>query len=772
MAIIKCKMCGGDLELIAGSTVAECEYCGTRQTVPNADNEKKLTLFARANRLRAACDFDKAAGIYESIVADFPEEAEAYWGLVLCKYGIEYVDDPATGKKIPTCHRSGFDSVLEDTNYEQAMENADMMAQGVYRDEAKQLEQLRKDIISVSSGEKPYDIFICYKETDAAGGRTLDSVLAQDLYSALTDKGYRVFFSRITLQGKLGQAYEPYIFAALHSAKVMLAVGTRYEYYTAVWVKNEWSRYLKLMAQDKGKHLIPCYKDLDPEDMPKEFSHLQGADLGKMGAVQDILFNMEKYIPLQKETVVHEQVIIESGSTQKIASLLDRGRMALEDGDFANADGFFEQVLNNDSKNGRAYLGKFLANQRCGSIMAYRGKSLRPIHEPKQTRYRLEPDQEHIDRIVAYYGDSFARKYNLQKLYRFDLQYMSVVPSLQQAKEQELQRWSTDKLLSKAVQFADEELASELSIDKEFIETRYEEAIQQATEQEKAALEDLKARYAAHLATVDKQAAAHYEQELVLMEQRYNELLQLLAKADSQRSLRNLAEDFEKLGSFRDSKDQAAACRDKAMEMDYQAGIAKLQKATSERDLTSAGEYFTKLGDYRDCQALAQQCAERAAQIRSQVLWQQEQERQRREKVAAINRSRAKKLLLIYVVLAVILFAVSVYGQYQWGISNGNAAENDDVLSSIIASAVIQGLMRVLPNLFFILQMVNRGKKDKAATAFQVLTLIFACLGILVWGIVIGVSFGANGNPAVRIWALSSLLFNVTAITLSFFRKR
>ena len=89
MAIIKCKMCGGDLDLIAGQSVAECEFCGTRQTVPAADNEKKLTLFARANRLRAACEFDKAAGIYESIVADFPEEAEAYWGLVLCKYGIE-----------------------------------------------------------------------------------------------------------------------------------------------------------------------------------------------------------------------------------------------------------------------------------------------------------------------------------------------------------------------------------------------------------------------------------------------------------------------------------------------------------------------------------------------------------------------------------------------------------------------------------------------------------------------------------------------------------
>ena len=40
MAIIKCKMCGGDLVLTPDSTIAECEYCGTMQTVPSADNEK------------------------------------------------------------------------------------------------------------------------------------------------------------------------------------------------------------------------------------------------------------------------------------------------------------------------------------------------------------------------------------------------------------------------------------------------------------------------------------------------------------------------------------------------------------------------------------------------------------------------------------------------------------------------------------------------------------------------------------------------------------
>ena len=49
MAVLKCKMCGGDLEIIEGSNICVCQYCETRQTVPTMDNDKKLTLFARAN---------------------------------------------------------------------------------------------------------------------------------------------------------------------------------------------------------------------------------------------------------------------------------------------------------------------------------------------------------------------------------------------------------------------------------------------------------------------------------------------------------------------------------------------------------------------------------------------------------------------------------------------------------------------------------------------------------------------------------------------------
>ena len=355
MAIFKCKMCGGDLEIYEGSTVAQCIYCGTQQTLPKLDNEKKLNLFNRANRLRINCEFDKAATIYENIISEFPEEAEAYWGLCLCNYGIEYVDDPLTAKKVPTCHRASFEKLVNDENFQLALEYADVSAQKVYRDEAREIDRIMDEILALSKSEKPYDIFICYKESDENGNRTVDSVLAYDIYEALTAKGYKVFFSRVTLEDKLGRQYEPYIFAALNSAKVMLSIGTKYEYFHAVWVKNEWSRFLKLMAKDKSKLLIPCYKDIDPYDMPDEFKALQAQDMGKLGAMQDLLRGIDKIINADKvETVVVRE------SNSNIAVLLKRALMFMEDNDWVRADEFCEQALNVDPENATAYLYKLM----------------------------------------------------------------------------------------------------------------------------------------------------------------------------------------------------------------------------------------------------------------------------------------------------------------------------------------------------------------------------------------------------------------------------
>ena len=362
MAVFKCKMCGGELNLIEDTTVCECEYCGTTQTVPSADNEKKMNLFNRANRLRFANEFDKAAGVFESIVAEFPEEAEAYWGLVLCKYGIEYVDDPATAKKVPTCHRTSYDGIFEDDNFQMALEYADAIANRVYREEAKEIDRLQKAILEVAEKEEPFDVFICYKETAEDGQRTKDSVLAQDMYDALTAKGYKVFFSRISLEDKLGQEYEPYIFAALNSARVMLAVGTKYEYFNAVWVKNEWARFLELIKKDKSKVLIPCYCDIDAYDMPLEFKNLQGQDMSKVGFIQDLVRGVEKIIPLGKGAEKIDSQAAPSASSSNVASLLERTELFLEDEEWKSAKEYCDKVLDIEPRNATAYLYQTCAN--------------------------------------------------------------------------------------------------------------------------------------------------------------------------------------------------------------------------------------------------------------------------------------------------------------------------------------------------------------------------------------------------------------------------
>lgn len=34
MAVFKCKMCGGQLEIIEGTGICTCEYCGAERTLP------------------------------------------------------------------------------------------------------------------------------------------------------------------------------------------------------------------------------------------------------------------------------------------------------------------------------------------------------------------------------------------------------------------------------------------------------------------------------------------------------------------------------------------------------------------------------------------------------------------------------------------------------------------------------------------------------------------------------------------------------------------
>ena len=147
MAIYKCKMCGGTLEFEQGATVGVCDHCGTKQTLPRLDDERRTNLYDRANHFRRNNDYDKAAGIYEKILNEDATDAEAYWSLVLCRYGIEYVEDPATHRRVPTVNRAQFTSVFDDGNYKSALQYADALQRALYEEEAAAINEIQKGIL-------------------------------------------------------------------------------------------------------------------------------------------------------------------------------------------------------------------------------------------------------------------------------------------------------------------------------------------------------------------------------------------------------------------------------------------------------------------------------------------------------------------------------------------------------------------------------------------------------------------------------------------------
>ena len=324
--VFKCKMCGGDIIPTEGKNIVQCSYCKSIMTLPDLENEKIVNLYNRANDFRLSNEFDKAYGVYETILEIDNKQVEAHWGLLLCKYGVEYIDDPKTGTKIPTCHRTMTTSILKDNEFKIIKENSYGEALELYTKEAKNIDEIQKGILEVSTKEEPYDIFICYKETDANGERTHDSVIAQDIYDKLTCNNYKVFFARITLENKLGSEYEPYIYSALNSSKVMLVVGTSEENFNAVWVKNEWSRYLEMMKEDKSKILIPVFSKVDAYKLPDEFARFQAQSMDKIGAMQDLIHGIQKVIDETKDKKITDVDVEKVKKAMEEAANLGNGR--------------------------------------------------------------------------------------------------------------------------------------------------------------------------------------------------------------------------------------------------------------------------------------------------------------------------------------------------------------------------------------------------------------------------------------------------------------
>ena len=578
MSVFRCKMCGGNLEVADEKTVCICEFCGTRQTIPTRRDEALQALYNRANALRIKAEFDKAAELYEKALLKNEKDPEAYWGLVLCKYGIEYVEDPASFKRIPTCHRVSYDAALADEDFRSAIQYADSIQREIYEEQAREIDRIQKEIIELARQEEPYDVFICYKETDENGKRTHDSVYGNDIFYLLKQEGYRVFFSAISLEDKVGQEYEPYIFSALNSAKVMLVLGSKPEYYSSPWVKNEWSRFLKTMRRDRSKLLIPCYRDMDPYDLPEEFSHLQAQDMSRLGFMQDLIRGIKKIIG--EENITKAPVAAQSSEhtpNNNNGALLKRGKMALEDKDWAKAYDFYEEVLNSDPECSEAYIGQFLAGRKASSldrvifIMA-----IEHMDELEQeTIVAGKSDTNHIRSMVKEYCiPGYLESLEIKKCYEYDFSYKhysgEAILSEKAAFRQEV---FTDKYISKALKFASEAEKADLEaiIAKQL--KAFDDMIEKSEKQTQEEPDRIMASYEEFQNGADEKVKELHDNACKKRESDYNKTASLIEKSSDPNKLREIINLLESFKGYKDSEKLIDVVKNKLRKIDEERAL-------------------------------------------------------------------------------------------------------------------------------------------------------------------------------------------------------
>lgn len=517
MGGLKCKMCGSNLDIEDSITVCKCEKCGTSQTVPDIEDDKELKLFERAGRLRFNCDFDKAAGIYNTITDSYPEEAEGYWGLILCKYGIEYADN-ASGKKVPVCHRISYDSVMDDEDFELVMENSDSESRAIFREEAKIIEENRKKYIQIAESEQPYDIYISYRAKDDNGDKTAVSEIAGHLYNKLTSAGYRVFLSEAALKGKKRSECEPYIYSALNSANVMLALGTSYDDYNDVWVKNEWNRYLEIAEKNKNKCLIPCYKDVDEYDIPKEFAGLKVCQLGNDDTFNNIMAEIanvvkpesvnqpapepEKAEPAE-EIELEEIEIIEPVNINK---LLDEGFSAISDKNWKKANKLFFQVLDEEPDNSKAYWGQLLVQQECTNAREMADNLyLQVIGNTSDNTYELEIRDRRQEIKDKYPVANLFSEEEYANLFDVHFNYQSGVENTKSAIAANNEHYilSDNELFKRAKQNADAEVAAGIEEFVANVNRHLDEILKNVTEQEQQEIEEARQQETAYFSKLE-----------------------------------------------------------------------------------------------------------------------------------------------------------------------------------------------------------------------------------------------------------------------------
>lgn len=408
--IFKCKNCGATIDLSSAKNgVIECEYCFNKFTVPkNEKSTSALRSLGYGEHYLDMCKFDDAYSAYEKAKSYDPKEPEAYWGMALAEFKVQFIKDTVDNCLKPICHEFINKSFKLNANYRKALEYATGEQKKEYIKKAEKIDYIREEFLRLKHSGLDYDSFICVKvsktgeQTDSFKKNwTEDAYYANEIYDLLKQEGYTPFFSEREIRDRIGADYEAMILYALYTSETMLVVCRNEDYLQTPWVKNEYTRFKELVnnKEKENDSLAIIYHGKPIEKLPNNRGKIQGIDSSRPGAYHEIVKFVETHTPLARakkeeekrrkneETELLRQQLEEqrkiqreieeklknfnpnaaTGATSAVVNLLIRANQEMEAKNFGKAKNFLETVLERAPEKGEAWWCLFLCEFECSS---------------------------------------------------------------------------------------------------------------------------------------------------------------------------------------------------------------------------------------------------------------------------------------------------------------------------------------------------------------------------------------------------------------------
>ena len=401
---IKCRNCGAEIDIeTAVNGVVQCEYCRSKFTLPKEDITPAALKFLHDGESSLyICRFDDAYSFYKKAAELSPKEPEAYWGMAISQFKVQYVKDEVNDRLQPICHHISTDKISDNSNYKKALSLATAEQRAEYERQAEEIDYIREEFYKLKQTGKEYDCFICVKVTDdTTKQRTEDYKHADDIYFDLKGKGYNPFFSERELGEVTGADYEARILYSLYTSECMIVVCGKEEYLHTKWGKNEYTRFLRLVGdeQKESDSITIAFYGRPVEYRPGKNGKIQGIDLRSLNAsekitkfVEDhtpeararraqaeqakkeseasILKEIEKQREAQREleerlkNIREAPATVETKTSATTRSLLVRANQFLSGGEFDSATDYFNKVLDIDPESAEAWMGLMLSTSK------------------------------------------------------------------------------------------------------------------------------------------------------------------------------------------------------------------------------------------------------------------------------------------------------------------------------------------------------------------------------------------------------------------------